>query len=104
MSFENPSNQDLNQDPNQELILSSVEKVDELRNIYRAKMRDALRMQKATEIMHKIVTWTNSIKEKYPDFQDYELYHVAFGSTPDHCTKMDFPGDDSAEKFIRETL
>lgn len=49
----------------------------------------------------KIVGFTEKLKEKYPDYQDYSFYHLMIGSTPKgECSKKDFPGEDSIEKLI----
>jgi hypothetical protein len=48
---------------------------------------------------------SQGIKDKYPDYRNYELYHLLVGSTPSiPCEKFDFPGDDSIERFIRSFL
>ncbi len=53
------------------------------------------------EKYEKIVEFAQVLRGKYEDFQDYLLYHVLIGSTPFHeLPKVDFPGDDSVEKFI----
>ena len=49
----------------------------------------------------KIIEFTERIKDKYPDYRDYELYHLLIGSTPGgKLPKFDFPGENSIEKFI----
>lgn len=42
------------------------------------------------------------LQGQYPDYKQYYLYEQAFRSTPLGCTKFDFPGNDSIEKFINE--
>ena len=47
-------------------------------------------------------TVTTGLKKKYPNYTEYEMYHVLSGSTPPIPSQFfDFPGDDSLEKFIR---
>ena len=49
----------------------------------------------------KIIEFAEKIKNKYPDYQDYMLYHLLIGSIPkSKLPKFDFPGEDSVEKFI----
>jgi len=69
----------------------------------------------AKKVFEKIENWDNSdvyalltkLKEKYPDHTNYRLYHLLDSSSlgPDSivkkCSKFDFPGDDSVEKFLR---
>jgi len=54
-----------------------------------------------TKAQDKIVGFTEKLREKYPDYQNYGFYHLMIGSTPrGECAKKDFPGEDSIEKFI----
>lgn len=49
----------------------------------------------------KLVEFAGKLRERYSDCGEYELYHFLSGSTPLHdLPKMDFPGEDSVEKFI----
>lgn len=49
----------------------------------------------------KLCEFADQLKKKYPDYQDYQLYHFLICSTFDHePSKVDFPGEDSVEKFI----
>jgi len=51
----------------------------------------------------KLVEFVNKLKAKYKDYQDYVFYHMLIGSSvsDNHkLSKVDFPGDDSIEKFI----
>ncbi len=50
----------------------------------------------------KIIEKSNELKQKYPDYIRYQLYHLFIFSTPnDTATEFDFPGEDSIETFIR---
>ena len=46
----------------------------------------------------------DGLKEKYPDYQDYWMFHVLAGSGSEAFTKkptkFDFPGEDSIVLFI----
>jgi hypothetical protein len=43
------------------------------------------------------------LRDKYPDYAEYELYHLLVGSTPkESLEKFDFPGSDSIERFIMD--
>jgi hypothetical protein len=50
----------------------------------------------------KIVEFAQKLKAKYEDYGDYRLWYILAGGTPDYQgeEKMDFPDDDSVEKFI----
>ena len=49
-----------------------------------------------------IVEKSNQLKSKYPDYLDYEAYHVLISSTPHIQVKhLDFPGEDSIESFFQ---
>lgn len=43
----------------------------------------------------------DKLREKYPDYENYEMYHFG-ASTPRDCVKFDFPGEDSVVKFIED--
>lgn len=52
-----------------------------------------------------LVEFASGLKARYPDFLDYDMFHFLAGSTPmpDRMpTKIDFPGEDSVEKFLRD--
>lgn len=50
----------------------------------------------------KIVDKANFLKDKYPDYNDYRLYHLMIGSTPEKVLPFfDFPGEDSIMNFLR---
>ncbi|MCG2695448.1 hypothetical protein L6248_00755 [Candidatus Parcubacteria bacterium] len=47
--------------------------------------------------------FADRIQKEYADHYDYLLYHALTGSgIGSQCSKFDFPGDDSVEKFIEE--
>ncbi len=50
----------------------------------------------------KIVEFAQKLKEKYEDHGNYRLWYILAGGSPDYQgeEKIDFPGDDSIEKFI----
>jgi hypothetical protein len=53
----------------------------------------------------KLAEFIGRLKAKYEDYQEYLLYHMFTGSTPpQELAKIDFPGDDSIEKFIDSLL
>ena len=71
------------------------------------QLRDALwKADEATDDFPnsaKIHTKVTALREKYPDYKNYVLYHLLTGSTPHDPmpTLFDFPGDDSIETFLR---
>ena len=48
----------------------------------------------------KVISKARELESIYPDYSDYELYHLLIGSTIDDRSKFDFPGEDSVQKFI----
>ncbi len=67
------------------------------------KLREKVNKSFSFENYEKIGEYTDKIREKYPDYSEYRLWHVVISSTINENTKIthfDFPGDDSAEKFI----
>jgi len=55
------------------------------------------------EAYGKIIRFGQELRAKYPDCEDYALFHVLIGSTPPEgfVAKMfDFPGDDSIANLI----
>lgn len=57
-------------------------------------------------IWDELVDFTDLLNSKYPDAQDYRLYHIiamlSGGDLVEAASKLDFPGDDSVEQFINE--
>ena len=56
------------------------------------------------EAQDRIVAMANRLKLKYSDHEEYEMFHILIGSTPDEgkqFTKFDFPEEDSVASFIR---
>ncbi|MEK7549217.1 MAG: hypothetical protein AAB496_01880 [Patescibacteria group bacterium] len=52
-------------------------------------------------ITNKIAEFAKNLQKKYSDYHDYRLYCIVVGSTPTkECSKFDFEGDDSVEKFL----
>jgi len=61
--------------------------------------------EKRIAFYEELCDFAGELKKKYPDYFDYRLYHVLIGSTPwAPCLKIDFPGDDSVEKFINSKM
>lgn len=53
---------------------------------------------------NKCADFSRKIRQKYPDAETYQLFHLLAGSTfdKDDAPNFDFPGEDSIEKFIEE--
>lgn len=83
----NPEN--LSQEQKEEIARSVKEKM-----IILARSRDVLSFHE------RLVDKAEELQAKYPDYDDYELYHLLIGSTVRDRAKFDFPGSDSVEKFI----
>lgn len=50
--------------------------------------------------------FATKLREKYPDYDKYQLYHLLGGSTFDEgdCPKFDFLGEDSIEEFLKKHI
>jgi hypothetical protein len=62
-------------------------------------------LEERIQTMEKVVTFTDKLKKKYPDFVSYRLYHMLVLSTPKlgvAFTHFDFPGEDSIQNFIEQ--
>ncbi|MCF7835581.1 MAG: hypothetical protein K9M15_00440 [Candidatus Marinimicrobia bacterium] len=81
---------------NKESKIADVKK--ELKKVY--EKADML------EVHEKVVAYSDEIAGKYPDYRDYELYHALIGSgVPEGaCSKFDFPGEDSVERFVEKLV
>lgn len=54
------------------------------------------------DLYDKMAERVQELQKKYPDYKDYELYHIISGSTMEGSRKkFDFPGKDSLVKFLR---
>lgn len=52
-----------------------------------------------------LIDFTSSLKKKYPDVQDYEMWHFLICSSLPPGVKLpkfDFDGEDSVLKFIKD--
>lgn len=60
----------------------------------------------AKKMHERVFEFANVIKNKYPDYSKYQLWHLLISSTIGDNTKIiyfDFPDNDSVEKFIKST-
>jgi len=66
------------------------------------KLRDKLlEIYEDDDKYQKLYDFAQKLRAKYSDHADYRLYHLLIGSTSSKdLTKIDFPGEDSVEKFI----
>lgn len=57
------------------------------------------------ELYEKLVEFGQGLRKRYSDAESYELFHFLIGSSYDKedVPNFDFTGDDSIEKFLRET-
>jgi hypothetical protein len=72
-------------------------------------LRERMRQhpQRKRIMFEAIPAFTARLKEKYPDYQRYHVYHALSGSTVDAENapiEEDFPGEDSAEAFLESQL
>lgn len=80
---------------------SKIEKIKE----ERIALYASFSLEKITEFQDKLIKYIKDIKLKYPNFNNYVLFHILIGSTvPDDITLIedDFPWDDSVEKFLKD--
>ncbi len=64
------------------------------------KMR-ALYSHDQYAIHDRVLTFHDHLKEKYPDYRQYQLVHLISGSTVQGpFVRYDFPGEDSVEAFV----
>ncbi|MDD4271537.1 MAG: hypothetical protein PHF50_01900 [Patescibacteria group bacterium] len=66
-----------------------------------------IRGQDAARANKLIADFGTALMEKYPDYEDYALYHALSGSgiNPERgVSKHDFPGEDSVVEFMKKTF
>ncbi|MCX6701674.1 MAG: hypothetical protein NTX96_00570 [Candidatus Zambryskibacteria bacterium] len=81
--------------PNEEVLLTELKTL-----LHEAQDED--RLKNTYYVQDEIVKKVKGLRKKYPDWQNYRVYHLLVGSDLLEPTKyFDFPGDDSIEKFIR---
>lgn len=57
------------------------------------------------DLLNRMVEFVDGLKEKYPNYQDFELYHFIAGSgMKRNPVDFDFPGEDSIEVWLRENV
>lgn len=56
-----------------------------------------------TTLYNQLVEFSQGLRSKYPDAEDYELFHFLICSTLQRpCSKYDFEGNDSVVKFLEK--
>jgi hypothetical protein len=82
-----------------ERIPEKLDKADDLNEMRAELSEDVFGFQS------RLVEFTEHLRKKYPDYQNYRMYHFLVGSgalKPDErFTEDDFPGEDSIENFIK---
>lgn len=58
----------------------------------------------AIQVLDRVVQKAKELREKYPNYTQYQIYHLLIGSTPPEGTDIyeDFPGDDSVVEFLKK--
>ncbi|MFA6428050.1 MAG: hypothetical protein WCW02_00700 [Candidatus Buchananbacteria bacterium] len=59
------------------------------------------RQQDILAVTKVICDFVEKLREKYPNHQDYKLYHLLVGGSA-KGTQFDFPDEDSIAKFIEQ--
>ena len=90
---------------NKEPLIITENNAESKRQYVLEKRDKALSQDDFIEVTELIGKYSDKIKEKYPDWKKYQLFHVLIGSTfrEDESPFLDFPSPDSVEEFI-ETL
>ncbi len=72
-------------------------KAESLKHKFHAVYKKNLR-----KLNDPVIGFVANLREKYQDYEDYTLYHSLTGTicSKKGCSKYDFPGEDSVEKFI----
>lgn len=83
-----------------------MERFENQQNKYaelKAVFYELLARPDADELYSRMAEFAKKLRAKYEDYEDYGLYHILGGSTPEDLTlpKWDFEGDDSIEFFLR---
>ncbi len=61
-----------------------------------------LKFYENPDMYEKMFNFARSLRDKYPNCEDCELFHFMIGSTMKHEPAFfDFPGEDSVESFLR---
>ncbi|MBI4118825.1 MAG: hypothetical protein HY452_01010 [Parcubacteria group bacterium] len=79
--------------------LSQEEKEEILRSV-REKWIALSKIEDLLSLHDRVLDKAKELRDKYPDYEDYELYHLFIGSTTRDRSKFDFPGEDSVRKFV----
>ena len=78
----------------------TLEQKREIARAVKEKMNILARSRDILFFHDKLVNKARNLQAKYPDYEDYELYHLLIGSTVYDRPEFDFPGEDSVQKFI----
>lgn len=73
----------------------------------KAKMAIIAERENILDQHEQLVAFAKYLQNKYPNARDYLLFHTLIGSTPrpGHGNALvDFPGEDSIEKFVLENF
>ncbi|GEM_PF-4279405 len=72
------------------------QKYDHLSSIWGKNMRED-----GENFWGRVYDKVEEIRKNHPDYQQYRLYHLLVGSTPEKdADKFDFPDEDSIENFL----
>lgn len=89
----------------EEILTDSDQEKEAALTRLRTSLQKFLEKQGYIECLESTGRKAKELESRYPDFLDYRLYHLLIGSTPSKkCSKFDFPGEDSIEKFIQSAV
>lgn len=70
-------------------------------------LHEDLTVEKIVNLQDDIFFFAQKLREKYPNFKNYTVYHTLIGSTIPagvETVKEDFPGEDSVEDFVNSLI
>ena len=102
ISTEIPSGEIGEVNPVTEELLGHITFNQRLKEEFGRKIKFITDSVKSDEVSEKILDFEKKISEKYPDFDNYYLYHVLIGGTVNDMMKQDdFPDEEfSIANFI----
>lgn len=89
-------------------LLEGISLVDQIRALKRKVYgkESGVTREERIERVRQVTVFAGTLKEKYPDFQRWRVYHALIGSTPgtSNLIEGDFPGEDSVVNFLESLI
>lgn len=90
-----PTNQD-------KKIPKLSERSESIRNRRKNIFQVATTKGRLRELLSDVRKYGDSLREKYPNYQEWQVFHDMTGSSDPGAILDDFPADDSVETFLSE--